>query len=660
MSRYRAFISYSHSDAGFAARLHRDLERFRLPADIGRRLGLPGNRIGTVFRDVDELGAAAKLDDALVDALQDSEALIVICSAGASASNWVEQEILEYRKIHGGAARILAVIPPDAGNVPPEDLFPAAFGDTHPLAADARRNVDGKRLALLKIIAGLLDLGLDELVRRDGRRRQSRLLFGTFASTTVAVAMSVLAVLAISAREDAQRRLSQSEDLIRFMLGDLRGELAEVGQVRVLESVGDKALEYFESLDDADLTDEALLRKSRALYQIGDVYFELGEFQRAMSSFQSSLDQARRLAAADAENTERLFELAQAEFWVGYAADAAGNLDLAERHLTAYRDAAHLLVERNPADEDWAMEAFWSSNNLGTLAMRRSQFEVAQAYFEDAIQRIDALIERAATPDRLLERATILSWLGSSHYRRGNLEAARDAYLAALDTPIDTTSALDEEERAYELGFISDVELELGNLVAAQTYVDRAVGITRRLSEADPDNMDLLYARTAQELRAARLGLINATDVQFESLRNAADALLETENSPSLWNLAALGVADVGVRLGDPGALGQARLLLSSDAILEASNDGLEREYVDLLASLAPHDAQVLGQLRQLLPRITGHFERTGDFELVLPLYRAYALVGDQEGIDRMRDVLQGAGSRHPYFESTLSSVAAE
>lgn len=434
------------------------------------------------------------------------------------------------------------------------------------------------------------------------------------------------------------------------MLGDLRGELAEVGQIRVLESVGDRALEYFDSLDDTDLTDEALLRKSRALYQIGDVYFELGEFQRAMTSFRSSLEQARRLAAAEPESDERLFELAQAEFWVGYAADAVGNLDLAERHLTAYRDAAHLLVERDPANDDWAMEAFWSSNNLGTLEMRRSQFEVAQAYFEDAIRRIDALIEREATPDRLLERATILSWLGSSHFRRGNLAAARDAYLAALDTPIETANALAAEERAYELGFISDVELELGNLQEARVYVDQAVEISKRLSDADPDNMDLLYARTAQELRAARLNLIEETDVPFASLRDAADALLAVEESPSLWKMAVLGIADVGVRVGDPGALPWVRSLLESEAVREATNGGLERRYIDLLISLAPHDAEISGKLTQLLPRVTNHYDETGDFELVLPLYRAYALIGDQGGTDRMGGVLENAGSRHPYI----------
>ena len=320
MPRYRAFISYTHTDTRFATWLQRELENFRLPSDIGTRLGLPKNRIGSVFRDVSDLGAASKLTVALSDSLRESESLIVICSLESAASPWVELEISEFRRIHGDTARIFAVITPDTENIDPEKAFPKSLGAETPLAADARKSADGRRAAFLKIVAGLLGLRLDELIRRDARRRQSRLLAGALGSGVVAVTMTILALFALSAREDAQRRLSQSENLIGFMLGDLRNQLAPIGQVRVLESVGEKALDYFETLNDADLTEAALLRKSRALYQIGDVYLQLGEFQSAKKSFLVSLEQARRLLLAKPDDDDRLFEFSQAEYWAGFAA----------------------------------------------------------------------------------------------------------------------------------------------------------------------------------------------------------------------------------------------------------------------------------------------------------------------------------------------------
>src|SRR5690606_397528 len=90
--RYRAFISYSHVDEAIAARLHRQLERYRPPRGLkhgdGTDAAAPG-RIQPVFRDRDELAGAGQLSDAIEAALDQSEALIVICSPNAVASRWV-------------------------------------------------------------------------------------------------------------------------------------------------------------------------------------------------------------------------------------------------------------------------------------------------------------------------------------------------------------------------------------------------------------------------------------------------------------------------------------------------------------------------------------------------------------------------------------------
>ena len=62
--RYSAFISYNHKDRGWAAWLHRELERYRLPqALIGRQspLGPLGRRLPPVFQDREELAASTNL-----------------------------------------------------------------------------------------------------------------------------------------------------------------------------------------------------------------------------------------------------------------------------------------------------------------------------------------------------------------------------------------------------------------------------------------------------------------------------------------------------------------------------------------------------------------------------------------------------------------------
>jgi len=652
MHQYRAFISYSHSDSRYAIQLQRSLENFRLAQDTTEKLGLSGNQLGTVFRDASDLGAASELSAALTDALAKSNTLIVVCSPGAASSKWVDQEVREYRRIHGANAHVLPVIAPTAGDAPAEDLFPAALGAVPPLAADSRNSGDGRRLAFLKIVAGLLGAGLDELVRRDTRRRQRRLLAGTFASTAIAVTLAVFAAFALSAREDARRRLSQSEDLIGFMLVDLRDQLTPLGQVSVLQSVGDKALAYFESLPDSDLTDAALLRKSRALYQIGDVYFELGEFQAAHNSFQLSLDQARQLAAAQPDENERLFELGQAEFWTGYSAWYAGDLDLAEWHLNAYFDVAWALHEREPDNPGWIMETFWASNNLGSLAFRRSRFDAARDHFEDAIARINVLIDEESTTDRLFERSTVQSWLGYAHYHRGDLAASRSAYLSAIDKELDSSNALYAEERSFQMGQLAEIELHLGNMKSARSLLEESIRIATRLSNADPDSMELLFARTLQNRRLANVSLYDHSAIAFTALAAAAKTLLNTDEPPSTWRRLAFRIADIGARIRDPDALMWATQLIEAMPDDISSHETMEWVHLDLATSIAAYDDSQIARVQQWTPLAAAQYEESRDFVLVLPLLRAYELLGDSRRFSDMRDVLTVAGSRHPDFFS--------
>ena len=110
--RYRAFISYSHQDRTWGEWLHRALERFWVPKRLVGRSGRYGTiprRLTPIFRDQDELPTATDLGQVINEALQQSDCLIVICSPGAAASRWVNEEILTFKRL-GRGDRILALI----------------------------------------------------------------------------------------------------------------------------------------------------------------------------------------------------------------------------------------------------------------------------------------------------------------------------------------------------------------------------------------------------------------------------------------------------------------------------------------------------------------------------------------------------------------------
>src|SRR3954452_3085117 len=85
--------------------------------------------------------------------------------------------------------------PVDAGLL---ECFPAALREpAEPIAADAREGKDGKRNAVLKLIAGIVGVPYDELRQRD-RQRQMRQRLRAAALALIVVAAIVLTYLGIA------------------------------------------------------------------------------------------------------------------------------------------------------------------------------------------------------------------------------------------------------------------------------------------------------------------------------------------------------------------------------------------------------------------------------------------------------------------------------
>ena len=204
--RYKAFISYSHTDEKWAKWLHKCLETYRVPKHIVRKHALESNRLIPIFRDRDEFASSGDLSATIHRALADSENMIVICSPEAAASRWVNQEIKQFKQM-GKEDRVFCLLLGD-----PAESFPSAAlvdvdGDgyatseeSEPLAADIGPEGDGKQAAKMKIIAGLLSVGFDELRQAEHRRRIKQMTTITLSALTLSVAAGALAIFALLGR----------------------------------------------------------------------------------------------------------------------------------------------------------------------------------------------------------------------------------------------------------------------------------------------------------------------------------------------------------------------------------------------------------------------------------------------------------------------------
>ena len=223
--KYWALISYSHADAKWGDWLHTALETYRVPTRLVRKAQSKGavpKRIFPIFRDREELATSSSLGENIEQGLRLSRALVVICSPRSANSRWVNQEIKLYKNM-GREGRILCLIIDGEPNAPVGsgllECFPPAVrfklnreGEisdeaAEPLAADVREGKDGKRNALLKLIAGIIGVPFDELRQRDRQRRiRQRIRLGASI-----VAMIVAGGLIYTAVADAGLNVSLGE-----------------------------------------------------------------------------------------------------------------------------------------------------------------------------------------------------------------------------------------------------------------------------------------------------------------------------------------------------------------------------------------------------------------------------------------------------------------
>lgn len=529
--RYWAFLSYSHADRRMAEKLHRALESYRLPRRLVGRAGPQGPvppRLYPVFRDRDELDARGEIGSVVEAALAASRALVVLCSPASARSRWVEAEIDAFRRLHPDAPVLCVLLDgtplasrdaPDAVDeclgVHLRDRFGQGVGtaDRAPVAVDLRPHGDGWRLGLQKLVAGLAGVPLGELVQRDAQRRHRRMAWLAAVLAAIAVGFSALASVALVARNDAQRRQAQAEDLLGFMLGDLRDKLQKVGRLDLLDSVGDKAMAYFDSLDPRDLNDRTLAWQEQALTQLGQVRLDQNRYPEAQAAFARAYTRSKALAERHPGDGNLLFDRGQAEFWIGYVYWQRRDLDRAQLWLVRYRDTCRAVHAIDPDKVEWLRELSYGDTNVATVELERGQLQRAGEGFRRGNATLRSVLAKTpGDPEVAFDLADNLSWQGNVAEQSGRLDQAAELLAAKVDR-VGRIARAHASDPTWKFQLAS-AELVLaalqqarGRLPQAGALAEDALSRMQALTAFDPDNKEWKRCYLQALLRRASVQL---------------------------------------------------------------------------------------------------------------------------------------------------------
>jgi tetratricopeptide (TPR) repeat protein len=536
-TRYYAFLSYSHKDKELADWLHRELEKFRVPHSLAGKLtanGVVPRRLSPIFRDQQDLSAGADLGDEIKAALAASQFLVVLCSPEAAKSRWTNAEIENFKRTRPEGCVLAAVVAgePFASDIPGrevEECFPPALRYKYdrrgrqtakraePLAADFRDSV-GKRLAFLKLVAGMLGVGLDELVQRETTRRHRRMAWLAAASLAGMAVTSTLAVYAIQSRNEAREQRREAEGLVAFMLGDLKDKLEPIGRLDALDGVGSRVLAYYKNQDASELTDAALLQRSRALSLMAEVAANRGDLSTAYALYREAALGTAEAVRRNPDDPQRLYDQAQNEFAFADIALRRGQTANAEGAFREYKRLADRMVAIEPDNMKWRMEVQNADANLAVVLTAQRRFPEAAVQWTQAFRMIEALTTADPTNrDYQLSLAESLAWYADAEKDAGNLARAtalREQHVALLTRlmsvrhgDVSWRQRLIPAERA-----LANLYAQQSRIPEALTHMRAAVATGDQLTSVEPDNSKwLAFAAKAKTNLAELLLLTGAT-----------------------------------------------------------------------------------------------------------------------------------------------------
>ncbi len=598
--RYWAFISYSHSDEKWASWLHRALEAYRVPSRlVGREtsVGPAPAFMRPIFRDRGDLAAAADLKGRVGGVLEQAGFLIVVCSPAAAHSRWVDEEILEFKRLHG-EARVLAVIvagEPQASEWRGHEqleCFPRALrfrlgADgaltdelAEPIAADLRPGRDGRRASLLKLAAGMLGIELDELVRRDAQRRHNRLILLIAASLIGTVTMGALAFVAVAERNEALAQRAQAEGLIEFMLGDLKDKLEPVGRLDALDSVGKRAMAYYAAQGQRGLDAASLGRRARVMHLMGDLKQRRGDLAGALVLFEEAAKSTGELLARRPNDPQRIFDHTQSLYYIGALEQKRGRMAEARANFEAYRNLTQRLVQLDPTNDAWREESADASFDLGVVKLKTHRADEAAANFSEALAIFQDRTAKAPNDrGRQFELAQAYAWLADVELARARPAAAmnhrlteRSIYQAMLaKTPSDAVASYSMAVNHRKLG---EILLDTGKPQAATSELAAATSGIDRLIAFEPANVDNREEGAAAYAVLARAQLAARQPAEASAGRalELAEGLARRDTDLVKWRVLEGQARIVGIEIAQAGASGSAaRIAALAPAEAEAA-----------------------------------------------------------------------------------------
>lgn len=515
---YCGFISYSRDDNKVPGRewatwIKKRLENFRVPESCLARptkLGAVPERLGKVCFDRSDLTAEGTLNDALVEKINRSRFLILLCSPTSAESKYVGLEIGHFIRKHGPERIIRIVI---AGEQPPGMPRPKIFNDALPFANSSEAS--GTAI-------GTGSIYVDFRVKQEAPGGTKYIRDGWVEPRYYRLQLAKENDFGKTKRDSLVRDYEKEHEtqyytLLATLLGLSPREIQEDDKRERLKQHRTKLIIASSITGFAVLSafliglfwvqaNRARVKAERSLLMIGDAHEStsrlvsdvLVDLRAKLGDQPDLLENAQDIVRAHlAENEpsgkddDSLHMRSVVLNSRGYLARQLGAFDEAERHFTEALAIRRDLAKRNPQMPLFEHNISVSLDNFGDLHARkgeaiatrggdqREEYARALVYYRDSLAisaKLAAMPD--ATPNWRHDLAVSRFKVGAALFQGGDVDAALKELQQGL--PVAEAVAASDPDYSKWQAHLGLFCLQIGHLHAVSARFDEAKPILRR------------------------------------------------------------------------------------------------------------------------------------------------------------------------------------
>jgi tetratricopeptide (TPR) repeat protein len=360
--------------------------------------------------------------------------------------------------------------------------------------------------------------------------------------------------IAVEARKDAEQRRAQVEDVMGFMVGDLRTKLEKVGRLDILDDVAERALSYAGSLQPEVMSVPELVRNAKALNQLGQVRVGQGKTPEALALFLKSLQFAQEAVKRDARDPQAQMVIGATHFWIGETLRLQGKTSEALRSMQEYMKAGDALVSIDPHKREHQLERAYGHSGVASIMEGENRLREALTHYVVSME-IKARLARQDPTDinAKAELARAHNKVGNVLYLLGDLRRARESFEQELAVCRELVKREPDNKewatrQAVSLAYLAQVLNATGRSAEAYALWQEELAIERDLIARDPENVFWLRNSAVTTRRLASVlstsGDTKAALLLFRDARAALREAIERAPDRASWpiDLASLDI----------------------------------------------------------------------------------------------------------------------